>query len=177
MMDERRRLASSQTWLLRQHLASRARTPPPSPTRTPPCTPSPTTSAPLCRGLPAVLPLTGTTGTAPALSTAASGNPGMYTSGSCAAGFRTFYPGPRLVFSLFLGLSAPLGGTLTVTTCGQSRNNTVLYIGTGCPTWDRPFGCLAGADDVGGAACGSNPFASTVRITANQRNFFIQVRD
>lgn len=98
----------------------------------------------------------------------------MYTSGSCNAGFKTFFPGSRLVFALSLGATSPLGGTLTLTTCGATRNNTVLYVGTGCPTWDRPFGCLVGSDDAA-AACPGNPLASTVTLTATQRNYVIQL--
>jgi hypothetical protein len=97
----------------------------------------------------------------------------MYTSGSCDTGFRTFYPGARLVYSLSLGDATSLGGTLTISTCGHTANNTVLYVGTGCPTWALPFGCLVGNDDA--EACGSNALASTVSITATQRTYFIQV--
>jgi hypothetical protein len=102
----------------------------------------------------------------------------MYTSGTCASGFRTFYPGSRLVYQLSLGDTALLGGTLTLSTCGVTSDNTVLYVGTGCPTWDVPFGCLAGSDDAGGGAsaqCVSNPLASTVSITATQRTYYIQL--
>ena len=84
----------------------------------------------------------------------------MYTSGSCSSGFRTFFPGSRLVYSLFLGVDVELGGVRTVTTCGVTRNNTVLYVGTG-PTWSQPFGCIAG---------------SALALPATQRNYFIQVR-
>ena len=53
------------------------------------------------------------------------------------------------MFLLTLGDGTPLGGTLVVTTCGLSANNTVLYVGLGCPKWDTPFQCLAGGDDAG----------------------------
>ena len=100
----------------------------------------------------------------------------MYTSGTCSAGFQTFFPWPRLVYALYLDAAAPLGGVLTVTTCGHTANNTVLYVGTGCPTWDRPFGCKAGNDDAGGAdSCGSNARAAAVSITATQQVYFIQL--
>ena len=36
----------------------------------------------------------------------------MYTSGSCALGYQTFVPGPRLVFRISLSDALPLGGTL-----------------------------------------------------------------
>ena len=100
----------------------------------------------------------------------------MYTSGTCSAGFQTFFPGPRLVYALYLDATAPLGGVLTVTTCGHTANNTVLYLGTGCPTWDRPFGCKVGNDDAGGADwCGSNARAAAVSVTATQQVYFIQL--
>ena len=134
-------------------------------------TPSP--SAPVCRGMPAVRPLSGSSGTAPALATAAAGAPGMYTAGSCAAGYKTFFPGARLVYALDLGAATPLGGTLTLTTCGHSANNTVLYVGTGCPSWAQPFGCLAGSDNA--PACAANPLASTVALVVTQSNYFIQL--
>ena len=102
----------------------------------------------------------------------------MYTSGSCAAGYASFAPGPRLVYRLLLPDSAPLGGTLTVTTCGRSSNNTVLYLGTGCPTWYGSFNCLRGNDDAGsvaGQACASNPLASTLSHVASSRMYFVQL--
>ena len=97
----------------------------------------------------------------------------MYTSGTCSAGFKAFFPGARLVYSLTLGATVPLGGTLTLTTCGVTRNNTVLYVGTGCPAWALPFGCLVGNDDA--AACPGNALASTVTLIATQRIYFVQL--
>lgn len=67
----------------------------------------------------------------------------------------------------------PLGGTLRLSTCGFTADNTVLYIGTGCPTWSMPFGCLVGNDDA--AACGSNAFASTLSLVVTQRTYFFQL--
>jgi hypothetical protein len=99
----------------------------------------------------------------------------MYTSGSCGAGFRTFYPGARLVYQLSLGDAAPLGGSLTLTTCGATANNTALYVGTGCPRWNDVFGCLVGSDDAGGGACAGNPLASTVTLAAAQRAYYVQL--
>ena len=87
----------------------------------------------------------------------------MFTSGTCASGFKAFFPGPRLVNSLSLGEATALGSTLRLTTCGLTRNNTVLYIGTGCPTWTTPFGCLVGNDDaVAPTTCRDSPLASTL---------------
>jgi hypothetical protein len=122
-----------------------------------------------------VTALVGTAGSAPRLSTSSYGNPGMYTSGTCASGFPTFYPGSRLVYSLYLGDDAPLGGTLTVTMCGATADNTVLYVGTGCPTASYSFGCLAGVDDGVAPPCASNGLASTLKIAASQRSYFLQV--
>ena len=101
----------------------------------------------------------------------------MYTAGTCAAGLRAFYPGPRLLYALDLGDGVPLGGVLTLTTCGHTANNTVLYVGTGCPSWALPFGCVAGNDDAlsppGG--CASNARASTVAVVATQPTYYVQV--
>lgn len=124
--------------------------------------------------------LRGLAGSSPPVDVGAVGSYGMYTAGTCRAGLSTFYSGPRRVFFLSLGDDAPLGGTLTVTTCGLTANNTVLYAGLGCPKWDVPFQCQAGSDDSGDAAgqapCASNPRASTVTLRAvASRGYFLQV--
>ena len=120
--------------------------------------------------------LAGVSGVAPALASADAGQPTMYTAGSCAVGLGAFYPGPRLLYALDLGEATPLGGTLTLTTCGHTRNNTVLYVGTGCPTWAQPFGCRAGNDNAAGTgACGANAFASSVAVTATQSTYYVQL--
>ena len=158
-------------------------TPSPSATRTPsaPATRSaaasrsPSPTQPLCRGLPAITALSGTSGVAPPRSTVTSGQPAMYTAGSCATGLGAFYPGPRLLFALDLGSDTPLGGVLTLTTCGHTANNTVLYVGTGCPTWAQPFGCRAGNDNAAGPACGGNGLASTVAVAATQPTYYVQL--
>jgi hypothetical protein len=178
---------------------SRSRTP--SPTRTPTrsvsaslppsatATRTATRSPPLCRApVSNVTLLVGAAGASAPLGTASSaGNAGLYTSGSCATGLRTFWPGPRLVYYLDLGPGTPLGGALAVTTCGLTANNTVLYVGTGCPTWAVPFACLAGNDDAGddgapppvacsSGAAGGNARASALTLPAVQwRTFFLQV--
>ena len=104
---------------------------------------------------------------------------GLFTSGACASGFSSYWPGPRAVFALDLGAGTQLGGTLRVTTCGATANNTVLYVGTGCPTWALPFNCRAGGDDaaeVAGESCASNPRASVVRLaSASSRLYFIML--
>ena len=102
----------------------------------------------------------------------------MYTSGACAAGYSWFSPGSRLVYLVRLGNSTPLGGVLTLSTCGLTTADTVLYLGTGCPTWYGSFNCLRGNDnaaDVVGQACGTNAFASTLRHVAASRVYFVQV--
>ena len=150
-----------------------------APSRTRSYSATPTT--PLCRAPVArVLSLTGTSGTSPPVRASVAGNPGLFTSGSCAAGFKTFLPGPRLVFLIDLGEDAPLGGVLTVTTCGHSADNTVLYVGTGCPVWAAPFGCLRGndnaGDDGGVGACAANPRAAALALPAvASRVYFVQV--
>ena len=132
-----------------------------------------TASMLICRGLPQVVLLVGTSGTAPRLSTATAGRSEMYTAGTCATGLRAFFPGSRLLYALDLGERTAMGGTLTVSTCGLTANNTVLYIGTGCPTWAQPFACVSGNDNA--ATCSTNAFASTLSITATQTRYFVQL--
>jgi len=98
----------------------------------------------------------------------------MYTSGSCALGYQTFVSGPRLVYRISLSDALPLGGTLTLSTCGLTSNNTVLYLGTGCPTWFGSFNCLRANDDAI-SACASNPLASVLTHTATSRIYFVQL--
>jgi len=104
----------------------------------------------------------------------------MYTTGSCAAGYASFVPGPRLVYRLSLSDALPLGGTLSLSTCGLTSNNTVLYAGTGCPTWYGSFNCLRGNNDAAGGAgaggaCAGNPLASALTLVAASRLYFVQV--
>ena len=83
------------------------------------------------------------------------------------------------MYYLNLGDSVALGGTLAVSTCGLSTDNTVLYLGTGCPTWFGSFSCLRGNDNAGDVAgqssCAANAGASTLSVTAGSRVFFVQV--
>ena len=156
-----------------------------SSTRSPPATktqsPTPTPTQPICRApVSKVIPLRSLNGTAGPHSTSTDGNLGMYTGGSCGSGLKTFYPGARIVYALQLGPGTPLGGTLKLSTCGLTRNNTVLYVGTGCPIWSAPFACIAGNDDASdvGAACegSSSPYASLVTLRGvTSRSFFIQL--
>ena len=144
-------------------------------------TTTPSMTPPMCRApISRVISLVGASGfrSAPVAASTA-GNAGMYTAGSCSAGFKTFLPGSRIVFYLYLGLDVPLGGTLTISTCGLTSNNTLLYIGTGCPTWAVPFACIKGNDDAGqdgSTACTSNALASYLSISSvSTRDYFIQV--
>jgi hypothetical protein len=127
-----------------------------------------------------VTTLAGASGVAPRVDVVRWGTPGLYTSGSCPAGsFSTFFGAPRLVYFLNLGPGVPLGGTLTLTTCGHTADNTVLYVGLGCPTWTLSFQCVRANDDAGdggqGGACPGNPGASTVTLVAASRFYFLQL--
>ena len=82
-------------------------------------------------------------------------------------------PGPRLVFRISINSSLPLGGTLSVTTCGFTTSNTVIHLGTGCPLGGYTFNCLVFNDDA--ALCPSNPLASTVSRIATVNTYFVQV--
>ena len=152
---------------------SRSSSPAPSPTAT--------STPPLCRApVSRITLLSGLNGTSLPARAATAGNAGMYTSGSCSSGFGTFFSGaPRLVYYLNLGGSVPLGGILTLTTCGQTSDDTVLYVGTGCPTWAVPFNCLRGNDNAGDVAgqapCASNAAAATVSLTTTSRVYFVQI--
>jgi len=121
--------------------------------------------------------LAGLVGVAPRVDLSLHGNFGMYTSGMCATGFSTFMSAPRGVYFLSLGPTAAIGGRLTVSTCGHTDDDTVLYVGLGCPTWFSTFQCVVGndnGDDVG-LPCASNAGASTVSITTTSRVYFVQV--
>ena len=90
-------------------------------------------------------------------------------------GYQTFVPGPRLVYRITLSDALPLGGTLTLSTCGLTSNNTVLYLGTGCPTWFGSFNCLRANDDATPSACAGNPLASVLSHVATSRIYFVQL--
>ena len=120
--------------------------------------------------------LRGTSGTVPPLSLALNGSASLFAAGACVAGLSTFYPGPRGMFYLDLGAATPLGGVLTVTTCGATAANTVLHVGLGCPTSDANFRCRVGNDnaaDHGGAGCAANALASTAALAINSRTYFV----
>lgn len=104
------------------------------------------------------------------------GNAALYARGGCKSPYwemADLPPGPRLVFRISINSSLPLGGILTVTTCGQTSSNTAVYLGTGCPAGGFIFNCLIMNDDA--AQCPSNPRASTLSRVATVRNYFVQV--
>ena len=110
----------------------------------------------------------------------ASGVPGLYTSGSCARGLSALFAGPRALALLSLGAGVPLGGTLTLTTCGLTSDDTVLYVGLGCPSWAGAFNCRVGNDDAGddpdAPPCLANPSASTAVLPGvTSRYLYIQL--
>ena len=91
-------------------------------------------------------------------------------------GYASFVPGPRLVYRITLSNELPLGGILSLSTCGLTSNDTVLYLGTGCPTWWGSFNCLRASDDgLGAATCAGNPRASSLSHVATSRLYFVQV--
>ena len=141
-------------------------------------TPTATSTQSLCRApVNRVAVQSGVSGTFPVASSADAGNAGMYTSGSCAVGYQSFVPGPRLVYRITLSNELPVGGTLTLSTCGLTSNDTVLYLGTGCPTWFGSFNCLRGNDDavVGAAICAGNHLASALSYITTSRLYFVQL--
>jgi hypothetical protein len=125
---------------------------------------------------PNITTLRGTSGAVAPLALALNGSASLFVAGRCAAGLSTFYPGPRGVFYLDLGEATPLGGLLTITTCGATAANTVLHVGLGCPTSDASFRCRVGNDnagDGGGAACAPNGLASSVALVITSRTHFV----
>ena len=63
-----------------------------------------------------------------------------------------------------IDLSAyPVGGPLTISNCGLSSADTMLFVGTGCPTNATSFNCVGSADD----SCGAQ---SQVTISATTSN-------
>ena len=61
-----------------------------------------------------------------------------------------------------------------MTTCGATTADTVLYLGTGCPTWFGSFNCLRGNDNAA-PACGPNALASSLSHVTASSVYFIQV--
>lgn len=162
-------------------------TPSPPP---PPPSPSPRAAGACPPPVGRVIALAGASGSSPPLSTAADGNAGMYTWGACAAGLdvqaaSVGVRSSRLVFRLALPPDAPPGGVLTLSTCGGAAAaavDTVLLVGTGCPTWGGAFGCLAGNDNAppGAPGCASSPRASRLSLalptgSGPGRVFYVQV--
>ena len=126
--------------------------------------------------VPAITMLRGVSGAVPPLSLALNGSASLLVTGWCAAGLSTFYPGPHGVFYLDLGEDVPLGGTLTVSTCGATSANTVLHVGLGCPTSDATFRCRVGNDnagDAGGSSCAANSRAAAASLVITSRTHFV----
>lgn len=92
---------------------------------------------------------------------------------SCAAGLKLSRLGRQnvSVYALDLGSDTTLGGTLTLSTGGQSRSDTVLYVGLGCPDSNAAFGCVAANDD----SKFLKSKQSRVAIAAAQRVYYIIV--
>lgn len=126
-------------------------------------TASPAVGVDTCGNLSKVWRLSGRSGRSPTLSSQRDGNDYMYQTagrsctraggspptGGASSSSRRLPAGRRLVFLLALDSSAPLGGTLTVTTCGSSNNATALAVGTGCPSSEGGFRCLESDDGDG----------------------------
>jgi len=87
---------------------------------------------------------------------------------TCSSGSATS-SGPKLAFMIDLGADTILGSQLTVDTCLTAIGDTVLFVGTGCPTSSASFRCLIANDDAGAIICPSDTMASQVRINANSR--------
>lgn len=87
---------------------------------------------------------------------------------TCSSGSATS-SGPKLAFMIDLGADTILGSQLIVDTCLTAIGDTVLFVGTGCPTSSASFRCLIANDDAGVSICPSDSMASQVRINANSR--------
>ena len=171
--------------------ASRTGTPSPSPTKTASATLTPTrtpsgtatlTPTPSAMCGPPVYNITSVSGIVGNSSVAQSsqwGNNGLISGAICGDNsFSSFYSGPFAVYFLNLGATIRIGGTLVITTCGVTSDNTVLYAGLGCPTSGASFQCLRGNDNVvdEGMECSSNPEASTIVLrSVSTRTFYIMV--
>lgn len=151
--------------------ASETPTRPPSPSGTPSRTPSASvtatgTATPLCGAMRvySVSGLTGSVATPIDSATAGTDVPAMACPMPTVDSYGTIAGGGAyLVFRVDLGASTPIGGMLTVTTIGYSDADTVIFLGTSCPSSQASFGCLNGGDDdpVTGA---------TQSITSSQLN-------
>jgi hypothetical protein len=136
--------------------AAPSTTPSVSATATPSRTPSVT---PLC-GVPvtdmkSLSGLAGTVGTQVALASNTLG-----WGGSC--GNTLYATQPKLIYRIDLS-AYPVGGSLNVNNCAGTAD-TIIVVGTGCPTSLVSFGCVGGAD-AGCPVGGNNPSSYTVAAT------------
>ena len=79
------------------------------------------------------------------------------------------------MYRLSLSVGTPLGGVLTLSTCGLSANDTVLYLGTGCPTYSGAFNCIVGNDNGAAPGCGANALASALTHVTASSVYFVQL--
>jgi outer membrane protein assembly factor BamB len=140
----------------------------------------------LCPGLggagSAVRLLSGLAGSAPRASTAGpAALGGLFVvpggGGACATGYGAFPAGRRLAYAVDLPHDAPLGGVLAVSTCASAppSNDTLLWVGVGCPASAAAFGCVAGNDDAA-PACGANARASAATVVGvARRRYYVLV--
>lgn len=134
--------------------------------------PSPRPSPLVCANFPSMRTLSGLSGVAETqdATTPLLANPQRF---SCTAGLRQSRLGRQnvTVFALDLGSDTRLGGALTVSTGGQSRGDTVLFVGTGCPDSNAALGCVAANDDSRLLKSAQ----SRVAIVATARVYFVVV--
>jgi len=93
---------------------------------------------------------------------------------TCASGSGTS-SGAKLAFMIDLGANTLLTGLLTVDTCLTAIGDTVLYVGTGCPSTTANFRCLSANDDAGSSICPSDSMASQVRLNVSTRYVWVVV--
>jgi hypothetical protein len=86
--------------------------------------------------------------------------------GTCG-GYSLYANLPKQIYRIDLSAFL-IGGSLTVQNC-NSTSDTIIAVGTGCPTDATTFGCLQGAD--GGCPSGSIT-PSLVTVAATTRNVY-----
>jgi len=116
------------------------------------------------------IPLSGVSGVTPSYIISTSGSTSVLggASPTCQSGFGTS-SGAKLAFMIDLGATTVLGSQLTVDTCLTAIGDTVLYVGTGCPSSSASFRCLMANDDIGSILCPSDSMASQVRLNVSTR--------
>lgn len=127
------------------------------------------TSTPTSCSIPFTV-LTGVSGVTPSYVISTVGSTSILggVSPTCATGSGVS-SGAKLAFMIDLGADTVLGAQLTVDTCLTAVGDTVLYVGTGCPSSSASFGCLAANDDMGATLCPSDSVASRVSINVSSR--------